>query len=95
LIKTGETVAIPNLSDGSLWKPGTTDLLNTYTFQAGDTWQSLTKAAYSDAGLLALITNANSKALNPSLILPDQVVKFPDLPLAPAVWSPPAARRYK
>ncbi|MDP9049819.1 MAG: LysM peptidoglycan-binding domain-containing protein, partial [Acidobacteriota bacterium] len=79
-IKTGETIGIPDLKDGS---PTTT-----YTFKAGDTWTSLASAFYPDADLQAFILSANATTVNPTVVMPDQVIKFPDLP-DPKAWYPP------
>jgi LysM repeat protein len=83
-IKTGETIGMPTLTDGS---PTTT-----YTFKAGDTWDSFAKAAYADKDLQAVIDSANPETSTPAPgnpIMPDQVFKFPDLPDPPKAWYPP------
>jgi LysM domain len=80
-IKTGETVGLPDLFDGSTF--------NTYTFRAADTWITFPTAAYSDQDLETRIVIANTNKVNVNLIMPYQVVKFPDLPVSPKLWYPP------
>jgi LysM repeat protein len=80
-IKTGETVGVPDLNGGPTSK--------TDTFQAVDTWTTFVTGAYSDQDLETKITNANTNKVDTSLIMPYQVIKFPDLPGAPGLWSPP------